>query len=171
MDSLFRYVLTTRTAEETQRFGFLLGQHIKTGLVLRLTGNLGCGKTCFVQGLARGLDVPDEYPVTSPTYALMHEFPGRLTLFHVDLYRIHNETDADTIGLWEVIGHRNIVAVEWADRLDAAYWPEASIQIDFQTSGDDTRKVTVIACGLQVVDLIKEIGTSWNKGKTIGHDN
>jgi len=164
MGNHYKYVLSTQTAGETRRLGYLLGRHLNTGVVLRLTGDLGCGKTCFVQGLARGLGVPDQYPVTSPTYALMHDFPGRMPLVHVDLYRIQGETDAESIGLWDVIDSGTVVAVEWADRLDDAYWPGSCLHIAFDTRTDDSRRITLIACGLQMVNLIKEIGTLWSQG-------
>jgi tRNA threonylcarbamoyladenosine biosynthesis protein TsaE len=161
MDIQYSYALSTHSAEETRHLGYLFGQHLKSGSVLRLVGELGCGKTCFVQGLAKGLDVPDAYPVTSPTYALMHDFPGRIPLVHVDLYRIHGEADADSIGLWEVVNEPVIVAVEWADRLDVDYWPESSIEIRFAPREDDSRSIVLNACGLQMVNLIQEIGTLW----------
>jgi tRNA threonylcarbamoyladenosine biosynthesis protein TsaE len=154
-------VITTHSAAETRRLGRLLGRQLQTGIVLRLSGGLGCGKTCFVQGLAQGLDVPAEYPVTSPTYALMHDFPGRLTLIHVDLYRLHDATDAENIGLWEAMDGQAVVAIEWANRLDEIHWPDASLQIAFERPAAQTRSIALIGCGLQMVNLIKQVGTLW----------
>ncbi len=161
MGTRFEYHLTTGSAEETQRLGCLRGRHASAGVVVRLNGDLGCGKTCFVQGLARGLDVPADCAVTSPTYALMHDYPGRLPLIHVDLYRINDDADAETIGLWDAVDDRTVVTVEWADRLSEHYWPKESIEVRFETGTDDTRDITIIACGLQMTDLVKKIGALW----------
>ena len=161
MSRRIEQVITTHSAAETRSLGKLLGRQLQTGVILRLNGDLGCGKTCFVQGLARGLDVPPEYPVTSPTYALMHDFPGRLTLIHVDLYRLHDASDAENIGLWEAMDGQAVVAIEWADRLEDDLWPEASLQIAFERPAARTRSITLIGCGLQMVNLIKEVGILW----------
>jgi tRNA threonylcarbamoyladenosine biosynthesis protein TsaE len=157
-----RVTLTTNSAKETAHLGFMIGRRLLTATAILLSGDLGCGKTCFVQGLARGLDVPEDFTVTSPTYALMHDYPGRLPLVHVDLYRIHGESDAESIGLWEAMDGDIVTAVEWADRLADADWPRPAVHIHFSMGTDDSRDVTLIACGLQMADLIMEIGALWN---------
>jgi tRNA threonylcarbamoyladenosine biosynthesis protein TsaE len=81
--------------------------------VVGLTGPLGAGKTCFVQGLARGLGVTGY--VRSPTFILIHEYPGPVPLYHVDLYRV-DPTDLDGLGLEEILEGRGVTAIEWADR-------------------------------------------------------
>ena len=110
--------IITKSARQTQLLGRCIGEHLLGGTVIKLTGPLGSGKTCLVQGLAQGLEVPRGYDITSPTYALVHEYPGRLPLVHVDLYRIADEMDAEAIGLWDLIDPLTVVAVEWADRFD-----------------------------------------------------
>ncbi len=153
--------ITAQTPEQTQVLAQCLGKMIETGLVIKLVGDLGSGKTCFVKGLARGLEVPEGYEITSPTYALIHDYPGRLPLFHVDLYRIHDEFDAESIGLWEIINNKTVVAVEWADRLEDHLWPPETLEVLFRTNNDDTRNIRIFGCGLQITNLIKEIGTLW----------
>jgi tRNA threonylcarbamoyladenosine biosynthesis protein TsaE len=154
--------IVTRNACETLRVGRLIGEHLQTGACLRLTGDLGSGKTCFVQGLALGLDVPAGYEITSPTYTLVHEYPGRLTLVHADLYRIADELDAESIGLGEYFGAGTVLAVEWADRLADEFWPAPSLEICFHAQDDETRRLQLNAYGLQIVDLIKEVLAKWD---------
>jgi tRNA threonylcarbamoyladenosine biosynthesis protein TsaE len=90
--------ITTCSALETLALGRRVGALARPGLVLALYGDLGAGKTVFVQGLARGLGVPEKCPVTSPTFTLINEYPGRLRLFHIDLYRISDLVELDDIG-------------------------------------------------------------------------
>ena len=102
----FSFETTTHSVEETRAFGERLGRHIIAGTTIALTGDLGSGKTAFVQGIARGLHVPAEYYITSPTFTLINEYPGRLRLHHVDLYRIEDPTEIEEIGLHEIMGSR-----------------------------------------------------------------
>ena len=94
----FSFETTTHSAEETRAFGERLGRHITAGTTIALTGDLGSGKTVFVQGIARGLHVPAEYYITSPTFTLINEYPGRLRLHHIDLYRIEDPIEIEEIG-------------------------------------------------------------------------
>lgn len=154
--------ITTQTAEQTRKLGELIGACLQSGTVIQLIGDLGSGKTCFVQGLARGLAVPPEYDITSPTYTLVHEYPGRLPLAHVDLYRIADEMDAEAIGLLDLMDSRTVVAVEWADRLSDGFWPRETLHVHFQPQDDGTRCIHLFGYGLQTGNLIKEIFSSWN---------
>jgi tRNA threonylcarbamoyladenosine biosynthesis protein TsaE len=149
--------IVTQTAEQTRLLGELIGSRLQHGTVILLVGTLGTGKTRFVQGLARGLAVPREYAVTSPTYALIHEYPGRLPLAHVDLYRIADEMDAEAIGLSELMDSRTVMAVEWADRLHDGFWPREALHVHFQLRADDIRCIQLFGCGLQIGNLIKEV--------------
>lgn len=109
----------TDSAEQSRHLGFIVGSHMDAPAVIGLTGDLGSGKTVFVQGLARGLAVPERYPVNSPTYTFINEYPGRLPLFHVDLYRITDLEELDDIGFEEVASAGGLVVIEWAERLSA----------------------------------------------------
>jgi tRNA threonylcarbamoyladenosine biosynthesis protein TsaE len=82
--------MTTRSPEDAHYLGKTIGRQINAGTVIALTGDLGSGKTTMVQGLARGLEVPEDYYITSPTYTLINEYPGRHSLYHVDLYRLEH---------------------------------------------------------------------------------
>jgi tRNA threonylcarbamoyladenosine biosynthesis protein TsaE len=102
--------------EETEAAARELATLLEPGDWIGLVGDLGAGKTRFVQGLARGLGVPDEVRVTSPTFTIINQVPGgRLPLEHVDLYRIEKERELEELGLDE-LGRGGVVAIEWADR-------------------------------------------------------
>ena len=154
--STFKYQITTRSVDETQKLGKIIGAAVTAGTVLALTGDLGSGKTAFVQGLARGLEVPDDYYITSPSYTLINEYPGRFSLFHVDLYRITDSVDIEDIGLYEIPDDNGVVAVEWADRIEQTLLLD-SITIHFQITDDVTRKICITAYDLKNGDLLKNI--------------
>lgn len=159
------YQLIARNAKQTHALGRLMGGLLQNGMTLKLLGDLGAGKTCFVQGLAVGLDVPKTYTVTSPTYTLINEFPGRLPLFHVDLYRIHSSEDAEAIGFYDILTPNHVVAVEWADRLAEDDFGEPVLSLHFKTCNDESRQINIIGCGLKMTNLIKKIGALWKTQK------
>jgi len=154
--SAFKYQITTRSVDETQKLGEIIGTAVTGGTVLALTGDLGSGKTAFVQGLARGLEVPDDYYITSPSYTLINEYPGRFPLVHVDLYRITDPVDIEDIGLYEILDDNGVVAIEWADRIGQKPLPD-SITIHFEITDDNTRKICIFANKLKYIYLLKKI--------------
>lgn len=157
--------ITTLSPRQTRQFGRLVGQTLQPGTLIKLVGDLGSGKTCFVQGLASGLKVPEAYDITSPTYTLVNAYPGRVPFYHIDLYRIHSEMDADAIGLWDMLDPTAVVAVEWADRLPASLWPADALTIRIEARNDDSRSFILIGGGLKMANLIKKISASWTMGE------
>ena len=116
-----------------------MAQWLNPGAVVVLEGTLGAGKTTLAQGLAAGLGVETE--VTSPTFALVHEYQGRCPLFHMDLYRLSSEEEFELIGGWEYFQRGGVCLIEWADRLGAALVPPFwKVHLDWQPRG---RTVTV----------------------------
>lgn len=109
-------------------------------LVLALMGDLGSGKTCFVQGLARALHVTQ--PVTSPTFTLVNEYQGRdRKLFHADWYRLGDVTEVETLGLDDALTvPATIIAVEWPERA-LEWFPEPTIFIRFRMGGDPDERI------------------------------
>ena len=126
-------------------------------MAIALTGDLGSGKTAFVQGLAQGLEVPPDYYITSPTFTLVNEYPGRLRLFHIDLYRLDHGDDLEDIGLYDILEGQGVVAIEWAEKLSGDLLPN-SLALHFDIIDDDTREITVVAAGQEAVVLIKALG-------------
>jgi tRNA threonylcarbamoyladenosine biosynthesis protein TsaE len=148
-----RIEIITHAAEETRTLGKKIGQQLKPGAVIALTGELGSGKTVLVQGLAAGLEVPAGYYITSPTFTLINEYPGRHPFYHVDLYRIENRNDLDEIGLLEIIHGQGITAIEWADRLQEDISTKY-LDIRLEIIDDETRKFFIDTCGLDAINLI-----------------
>jgi tRNA threonylcarbamoyladenosine biosynthesis protein TsaE len=127
-------------------------------MVMGLGGDLGSGKTAFVQGLARGLGVPETYYITSPTYTLVNAYPGRCPLFHVDLYRIKGEEDLEDIGFQELMDDTSIVAVEWFERARGTF-PGDHLEIHLEACDEDSRVILVKGYGLQSEDLIRSLAS------------
>lgn len=111
--------------------------------VLALHGELGSGKTCFVQGLAAAVGVSEA--VTSPTYIMVNEYAGRCRLYHMDLYRIERPSDVLGVGLDEYLDDPDaVLAIEWAERADG-YLPDRTIHVTFERGGGpDERRVTIL---------------------------
>ncbi|MNL02314.1 tRNA threonylcarbamoyladenosine biosynthesis protein TsaE [compost metagenome] len=143
--------------EATQRLGTLLGRLVQKGDVLLLHGDLGAGKTTLTQGLAQGLDINDR--ITSPTFALLHEYEGRLPLFHFDLYRL-DSPDLSQLGfeeIWED-GH-GVVVIEWPERL-GEHAPAGHLDVTL-TIQEDGRLATLTATGDRPLHLLKELALAW----------
>ncbi len=144
--------LITHSPEATRELGAAIGRRLDCPAVITLTGDLGSGKTCLVQGLARGLDVPPEYYITSPSYTLINEYPGRCTLFHVDLYRLEGVADTADIGLDDAIYGDGITAIEWPDRLPEGAVPSRTDIRISEAPGEDTRRwIEVRASGQEAM--------------------
>ena len=128
-------------ADFTQDLGRTIGEHASAGDVFLLTGPLGAGKTCLTQGIALGLGV--EGYVRSPTFVLMTRHQGRLTLHHVDLYRMGSPAEAWDLGLEDQLFGEGVCVVEWADRA-AEIFPEDCLWIDLEYGSDpETREITL----------------------------
>lgn len=132
----------THSAAETRRLAHELLKQLPDRAVLALHGDLGSGKTCFVQGLAEGLGI--EQPVTSPTFTLVHEYQGTRRLVHADLYRIRSADDAISLGLDEYFEAKGVVALEWAERAEELLPPD-TLHIRFETmDSPHTRRITYV---------------------------
>ncbi|MCG6911867.1 MAG: tRNA (adenosine(37)-N6)-threonylcarbamoyltransferase complex ATPase subunit type 1 TsaE [Deltaproteobacteria bacterium] len=146
---------TTNSAQETAELGEAMGRSITAPVVIALTGDLGSGKTVFVQGLARGLSVPDEYYVTSPSYTLINAYPGRLPLYHADLYRLEGGADLEDLELDDLAGGEGVVAIEWAERIELKDLEE-HVSVRILTAGESYRVVYLSGTGQSHSDLLKE---------------
>lgn len=131
----------SRGPEETRALGQRLGAALRGPAVVALRGGLGVGKTAFVGGLALGLGVEDR--VTSPTFALVHEYAGRLPLFHFDLYRLGGPDDLEALGWDDYRDRGGVCAVEWSERA-GDFWPPDTIFVTLESHPEhpDWRIVT-----------------------------
>lgn len=156
--------LVSGSAEETRAFGEWCGRHIRGALAVLLEGDLGSGKTAFVQGLARGLGVPDRTYVTSPSFTIVNEYPARLPLFHLDLYRLEAGADLDELGLSDMLAAEAVTAVEWAERLPPGIAPDR-LEIGFEITAADTRRLRLHAYGQAAATLLKAIDSPGLPGR------
>jgi tRNA threonylcarbamoyladenosine biosynthesis protein TsaE len=150
------FPMLSRSAEETRRIGEIIGEMAEAGTLIALKGDLGSGKTALVQGLARGLEVPEKVYVTSPSYTLVNEYPGRLPLFHLDLYRL-SDSDFEDIGLYDIMDtHSAVVAIEWAERLgpDSCF---EGLTLQMEITGKNTRNIVFTAYGDRQLRLLTRI--------------
>jgi len=143
----------TQSVDETRKLGQTIGTLIKHPLVIALTGDLGSGKTAFVQGLASGLEVPAEYYITSPTFTLINEYPGRYPLVHVDLYRLQDIHDFEDLGLDDLRYDQAVLSIEWADKLSDGL-PAEHLAITMEIIDADSRKLSLVASGHHEANLI-----------------
>jgi len=146
--------IVSSSVEETLCIGALLGRHLTNGSVLTLDGELGSGKTCLTRGIAQGLNVPEGLYVTSPSYSLINEYPGRLLLFHVDLYRVQDVGELEELGLDEIMGGDGVAVIEWADRL-VGHLPKERLAVSMSILNDRTRALQFTGYGPQPVDLVE----------------
>ena len=107
---------TLNSLVETEAFGHRLGQLAEAGDVICLDGDLGAGKTAMTQAIARGLGVPASCYVTSPSFAIFHEYPGRLPLYHFDFYRLRGSDDVEDLGFEEFFYLSGCTVIEWSVR-------------------------------------------------------
>ncbi|MGH2652918.1 MAG: tRNA (adenosine(37)-N6)-threonylcarbamoyltransferase complex ATPase subunit type 1 TsaE [Actinomycetota bacterium] len=136
--------LVTRSPDETRDVGAEVAGLLGAGDVVSLTGDLGAGKTCLVQGAARALGVPE--PVSSPTFVLIKEYRGELPVYHVDVYRLDRIQDVLDLGFEDLLDPSGVVFVEWGSAIDVLL-PDTHLEIGLTILDDETRGVDIIGRG------------------------
>ncbi|MCZ6614550.1 MAG: tRNA (adenosine(37)-N6)-threonylcarbamoyltransferase complex ATPase subunit type 1 TsaE [Chloroflexi bacterium] len=153
--------IETHSPEQTQALGQRLGQAAMPNHLFLLAGELGAGKTCLTQGIARGLGIDSH--VRSPTFVLATEHRGRLMLYHIDLYRLDQLHEVQDLGLDEYIEGGGVCVVEWADKAMPVF-PAEHLMIEMEHTGDESRSLTFTAHGNRYTELLrafsKSIGTA-----------
>lgn len=140
--------------ERTETLGKSLGTVAAPGDVITLAGPLGAGKTALTQAIARGLGVAPEIYVTSPTFSLLHEYRGRIPLYHMDLYRLAGEEEIESLGFPEYFYGDGLTVIEWPERL-GSLMPAERLHIDLAISGETSRSAR-----------LTEYGSLWQKKVT-----
>ena len=143
----------TGSEEQTRLLGVRLGRHAPPGTVITVSGELGSGKTRLTQGIAKGLQVPEEFVVTSPTFAIVNEYPGRIRLYHVDLYRIVDSSELEDIGLEEILAADGVTVIEWADRLSDEL-PSERVDIAISVLDETTREFCLTPYGQDAINWL-----------------
>ena len=131
--------------EETGAFGRFLGKQLQRPITILMQGDLGSGKSVIARALARGLDIPEDTPITSPTFTLMNHYPGRIDLYHFDLYRLADADELIEIGFDDFAHSNGVALVEWPERLRDREFDHLLLQIDRLTA--NTRQIEVSAYG------------------------
>jgi tRNA threonylcarbamoyladenosine biosynthesis protein TsaE len=127
--------LATTSPEETRAVGRSMAAFLGPRDVVSLTGDLGAGKTTFVQGAAEGLGVTE--PVLSPTFTLVRRYKGSLPVYHLDVYRLERMQDVLDVGLEEILDEGAVVFIEWGDAIDPLLPPEQlQVELTLPTEGD-----------------------------------
>lgn len=126
--------------DDTEKLGRLLGRLAAPGDVICLDGDLGAGKTALSQAIARGLEVPDKCYVTSPSFALLHEYQGRIPLYHMDFYRLQDGSEVQDLGLDEYFYLEGLTVIEWSTRA-VEVLPAERLTLEIVLSGDFSRTV------------------------------
>lgn len=146
------YTLITHSAAETQAVAEKLATLVQAGTVITLNGDLGAGKTTFTQGFGKGLGVTRN--VNSPTFTIMKQYQGRLSLYHMDVYRL--EDTGDDIGLEEYINGDGVAIVEWSNLIESSL-PTERLAITIERIGDEERQLTFAPVGDVYDALVKEV--------------
>lgn len=146
--------LRSSSAEQTETLGEALGRCLAAGHVVGLLGDLGAGKTCLVRGAARGADVDPSVYVSSPTFTLVNEYAGRLTLYHIDLYRLGDPDELWEVGLDGYYRSDGACLVEWLDRFPEEA-PAERLDVRLLVEGDQSRRLQLEAYGAEHVELLR----------------
>lgn len=129
---------TTNSVKETEELGVLFAERLKQGSVVALFGGLGMGKTAFVRGLAAGLGLKAE--VSSPTFALVHDYGGIPPLVHFDMYRVSGWEDLYSTGFYDYLDAGAILVIEWSENIEAAL-PDTTLRLRFTRLDDQRRRI------------------------------
>ena len=151
MEAMRAIEIITKSSKETKKAGMALGQIwgreplSNKALVVALEGDLGSGKTTFIQGLAQGLKVKEN--ILSPTFVIQKDFLLKLknfkNLYHIDAYRLKNPEELLELGFKDLIGNpENLIVIEWADKIKKIL-PKEILKIEFENLGEDKRKITI----------------------------
>jgi len=137
-----KFELRTNSEGETRKLGEIIGRNLDQGDIVAMIGDLGAGKTCMTKGLARSLGVSDQYEITSPTFTIINEYPGIMTFWHVDAYRLESSRDMIDAGFEDFFGSSGVVVIEWAEKI-LDILPPNTLFITFEYVDDTTRIVRV----------------------------
>ncbi len=146
--------LISHSTEETHNLGKRLGELARPGDIYLLCGNLGVGKTCLTQGIAWGLG-SQEYAL-SPTFVLVRELKGRLTLYHIDLYRLDCINEIADLGLDEYLYSEGISVIEWAEK-GLSVLPAEHLMVKINYLNDDERSFKITARGKHYEKLLDRL--------------
>jgi len=153
--------IVTKSTDETKKLGEKLGKYLFPGSIVSLVGDLGTGKTCFVQGLARGLKIRKKNYVSSPSFVLVREYQGRIPLYHLDFYRLTTEQIHD-LALEEYFYKDGVTVMEWGDRVEKLL-PDMYLEVSFKIVNRysmNQREIELVAHGEIYQEISEKIQKS-----------
>ena len=150
-----RLSLITRGPSATRELGRRIGQQLRAASVIALIGELGCGKTCFTQGLCAGLGIPMKQ-VNSPTFAFVNEYQGRLLVLHLDLYRIDDVSAGLDVGIMDYLtrAENGVAVIEWADKV-LPLLPDDRLVVQFDVLSPRKRQIEMASRGKRFGRIIR----------------
>jgi tRNA threonylcarbamoyladenosine biosynthesis protein TsaE len=148
--------LLSTSESQTVELGRLLGRNLRPSMVIALVGELGAGKTSFIHGVAMGLDVPSDEGVSSPSFSLIHEYMGRLPLYHMDFFRLEPADFGPEMGLEEYLEGDGVCVIEWADR-NPGLLAREHLEVMISILDKDSRRIEMFPRGETYNELIKEL--------------
>ena len=147
--------IVLKNLEETNAFGIKLGRVLKKGDILCLNGDLGAGKTTLTKSIGKGLGV-EEY-ITSPTFALINQYSGRIPVYHFDVYRLEAADELYDLGFDEYFYGNGVCIIEWADKIERMI-PQEKIVINIEKGNNqDERILNILGAGNRFEELVKEL--------------
>jgi len=152
-------LLYSKSALETIRIGKSIGSLLLPGDIVALVGELGTGKTQFAKGLAAGLGVRKSNYIPSPSFTLINEYAGRIPFYHIDLFRLGTEKEAEELGLEEYFQSGGIAAIEWADKIPSMLFKEM-LWIHIRYTGKHTRSLELLGKGKRYEELMNRLRIS-----------
>jgi tRNA threonylcarbamoyladenosine biosynthesis protein TsaE len=151
-----KILIQTRSALETVRIGKTIGNRLLLGDVVALVGELGAGKTQFIKGLAAGVGVENSAYISSPSFTLIHEYPGQTPFYHIDLFRLGREQEAEELGLEDYFQGRGIAAIEWADKIPFLL-PKELLFISIAYVDRNIRSLEIVGKGKRYENLLNQV--------------
>lgn len=148
--------LISENPEQTFKIGISIGEMAKEGAFIALKGELGAGKTTLVQGIARGMGVPENYAVASPTFTIINEYPGKtVRLYHIDVYRLSGSIDILETGFGDY--EDGVTVVEWAEKI-ADIIPQDALFITLEYMNEGERKIYISTGDAHILKKMKVLG-------------
>ena len=157
------FSLITTSPEQTWHVGQILGARLAAGDTVCLYGDLGAGKTSLSYGIALGLEVKEQY-ITSPTFTLVNEYQGRIPFYHMDLYRLNDPGELESIGFDEYIDSDGVTVIEWAERAGDEL-PAECFSIYLSTVDENSREIGFLVEGERYEKLLAELQADLEKDK------
>ena len=138
------YTFKIKTLSETENLGLILGGNARAGFIYCLDGDLGSGKTTLTQAIARGMKLSDGEYISSPSFAIMHEYHGEIPLYHMDFYRLYSSDDVLALGFDEYFFKKGLTVIEWSKRAEDIL-PDDILTLDVKFSPENIRIITISA--------------------------